>query len=188
MELGQIAEIIIGILVSREAKTDGCYSYSLFDLKNYEMNQGEDVIIHTSRFFDKQITQPNDLIFRLVCPNKIVYVHDSKTENKLITSHFCIIRLRENMIDPVFLKWYLEYGDGQRQILFNITGSTVKKISVSDLRKIKIPKIDLATQKKLKDLMELWEREKTVLREIINKKDYLYNSIIEEVITDWERD
>ena len=80
----------------------------------------------------------------------------------------------------------MEYGAGWQQINFNITGSTVKKISVSDLRKIKIPQIDLSTQKKIKDLIELWEREKKVLNKIISKKNNLYKSIIEEIIVDKE--
>ena len=86
------------------------------------------------------------------------------------------------MIDPVFLKWYLENGDGKNDLKSNMTGSTVKKITMNDLRKIKIPLINIETQRKLKDLILFWEREKKVLKEIVERKDDLYNGIIEEII------
>ena len=182
MELGQIAELIMGVLVSREAKEDGIYTYSLFNIKNYKTEQEENEIIQTTRpLFDK-LTRQDDIIFRLVCPNKMFYVSDKKFENKLISSHFCVIRANKEMIDPVFLKWYLEYGDGKNELKSNTTGSTVKKITMNDLRKITIPNINIETQRKLKDLILLWEREKKVLKEIVEKKDVLYNGIIEEII------
>lgn len=182
MELGQIAELILGILVSRETKEEGDYTYSLFNIKNHETEQEENEKIQTARpLFDK-LTKQDDIIFRLVCPNKMVYVSNPKYENKLVSSHFCIIRVNQEMIDPVFLKWYLENGDGKNDLKSNMTGSTVKKITMNDLRKIKIPLINIETQRKLKDLILFWEREKKVLKEIVERKDDLYNGIIEEII------
>lgn len=187
MELGQMAEIIMGILVSREAKKDGIYTYSLFNLKNFDTEQEESVTIETTRLLTNKLTKQGDIIFRLVCPNKMVYVGDKKYENKLVSSHFCIIRVHKEKLDPLFLKWYLEYGAGKEEIISHTSGSTVKKISMNDFRKIKIPLVDIETQRKLADLIMLWEREKKVLKEIMNKKDDLYNGIIEEKMVDKEK-
>ena len=38
MELEELAEVYIGVLVNRETKADGQYTYTLFNLKSYETN------------------------------------------------------------------------------------------------------------------------------------------------------
>lgn len=186
MKLGSVADIIIGILVNREKSNFGNNSYRLFHLKNYENGIEEYETITTSHSFDRQLTRSSDLLFRLTCPNKVVYVSE-KEANLLIPSQMCIIRTNPEKLDPIFLKWYFESEAGQTQLAFHATGTTIQKISVENLRNLEIPNLDLSVQKKLKDLIELWDREKAVLKKTIEIKDNLYNTIIEEIIEEKEK-
>lgn len=181
MELEKVAEIFGGILTYREANKfsdNSGYEYSLFDAKGYAEHKFD--TIRTKNQFFKQLTKEGDIIFRLVSPNKVVYI-DKSDENLLVPAQYAIIRCHRE-IDPVFLKWYLESDLCKEELLLYTTGSTVQKIPVNSLKKITVPIIDIETQKALRDLIELWDREKVILDMIKDKKEKLYNSIIEEII------
>ena len=179
MKLSDVSEIFIGILVKREEKQGGEYKFPIFDLKNYENYENEYDIIETNKDLEYKLTKEGDLIFRLVYPNKVIYI-DKELQGMLVSSQWCVIR--PHGINVKFLKWYLESDEGKGNILTNISGSTVQKISVQSLKMLEIPEINLEKQKKLEDIIELWKKEKKILLEIINSKDLLYKNLIEEFV------
>lgn len=67
-----------------------------------------------------------------------------------------------------------------------LTGSSIQKISVTSLRNIELPKIKIEKQNIIKDFIELWGKEKQVLEQLIENKEQVYNSIIEEIIEEEE--
>lgn len=180
MKLEEIANISIGILVNREISEDGKYEYPIFNLKNYEEKQKYQTI-RTQKDFSDKTTKKGDLLFRLVAPNKIIYVNEMQ-ENLLVPSQLCIIRPDYNKIHPVFLKWYLESQSGKEKIMIEHIGSSIQKISVASLKKIEIPEIDRQKQESIKDLIKVWSQEKEVMQTIINTKELLYSNIIEQII------
>lgn len=97
-------------------------------------------------------------------------------------SQMCIIRVDPKKVDSQYLKWYLESESGKERILENITGSSIQKISVSDLRKLEVPIIALEKQKGITDLVNLWNKQKQISEEIIRQKEVLYNTYINEII------
>lgn len=76
----------------------------------------------------------------------------------------------------------MENERGKERILENITGSSIQKISVSDLRKLEVPIIALEKQKGITDLVNLWNKQKQISEEIIRQKEVLYNTYINEII------
>lgn len=185
MKLEEVAEVSIGILVGREISEEGNHNYKVFNLRNYEEKQGYQTI-KTEKDFSNKMTQKGDLLFRLVAPNKIIYV-DEKQENLLVPSQLCIIRVNKNKINPVFLKWYLESQQGKEKIKIEHIGSSIQKISVSALKKIEIPEVDIKKQEHIKDLIEVWNQEKEILQEMIKTKELLYSNIIEQIIEGGEQ-
>lgn len=180
MKLEEIADVSIGILANREIVENGKYEYKMFHLKNYEEEQ-EYQIVRTQKDFSGKTTKQGDLLFRLVVPNKIIYV-DKKQENLLVNSQLCIIRPDVTKISPIFLKWYLESQSGREKIMIEQKGSSIQKISVASLKKIEIPEVDRKEQEKIEDLIEIWEQEKQVMQSIIETKDMLYENMIEQII------
>lgn len=180
MELGVIADVIIGVLVNREQNYQGNISYTLFNIKTCNDDKIK-TKINTNKNLDRKLTKVGDILFQLTYPNNIIYI-DEVLKDLLVTSQMCIIRPNEKIINSKYLKWYLESDKGREQIMLNINGSSIKKISVNDLRKINIPVLDMEKQKKISDLMELWEKEKDILQTLIQKKDFLYKSIINGIV------
>ena len=181
MLLKEISQISIGILKNREFNKEGKNKYEFFNLKDYEENTGIIEVVKTDKDFEAKKIKKGDLIFRLIYPNKVILV-DDKIQGMLIPSQWCLIRLDENLINPTYLKWYLESEDGKNQILTNITGSTIQKIPVDSLRNLDIPLIDIKKQNNIEDLIKLWEREKRTIIKILENKELLYNDIIREII------
>ena len=180
MKLEEIANISIGILVNREEREDGEYIYNLFNLKKYEEKKGTDTI-RVDKDLSEKMTKEGDILFRLVWPNKVIYI-DKEQKHLLVPSQLCIIRPNPKLVNPIFLKWYLESTLGQEKIMCELKGSSIQKISVSDLKKIEIPIIDIEKQEVIKDLIQIWSDEKKVLREIIDTKEMLYTNIIKDLI------
>lgn len=120
MLLKEVADVIMGVLANREKNEKGESSYLLFSLKNYdEKNEYEKLI--TDKKLDNKLSKKGDLLFKLLSPNRIIYV-DESIEGLLIPSQFCIIRA--NNISPIVLKWYLEKrkrsrGDRTKNNRFN---------------------------------------------------------------------
>lgn len=180
MKLEEIANVSIGILQSREENIYGKNRYKIFNLKNYEENE-EYLEFNTDKKLDEKLTKEGDILFRLVYPNKVIYV-EKEQANLLIPSQFCIIRSKTEIVEPIYLKWYLESNQGRNDIKMELRGSSIQKISVASVRKLDIKLIDIEKQKSIKDLIELWDKEKNILEMLIEDKDLLYNNIIEEIV------
>lgn len=179
MKLSQMADISMGILLNREKNNEGVNQYTLFDMKNYEEKSNYEMF-YTDKDFDNKLTKEGDLLFRLVYPNKVIYVNKEQ-EKLLIPSQLCIIRTNKELLNPIFLKWYLENKPGKDTLMLEMRGSSIQKISVTSLRNIEIPKIELEKQRHIENLINLWEKEKETLELLIESKKKLYNSIIEEI-------
>lgn len=180
MKLGEISKVLLGVLLNREENKNGEQKYKVFNLKSYEENTAYEEFF-TDKYLDEKVTQEGDLLFRLVSPNKVVYI-DKKLENLLVPSQMCIIRPDKKKINAIFLKWYLENNPGKEKIRQELRGSSIQKIAVNDLRNVEIPNLEWEKQEQIEDLIELWKREKEILQLLIANKDKLYNTIIEEII------
>lgn len=181
MKLQDIAEVMIGVLAKRENDKNGENCYLLFSLKNYEegINFEE---YRTSKNLNNKVAEKGDLLFRLLYPNKIIYV-DEKLEGTLVPSQFCIIRANKNYMDPIVLKWYLESNMANAELNSKITGSIIKTMPVASLKTLNIPYISKDNQEDMKTLILLWKKEEEISREILNEKNRLYNYYLEKMIT-----
>lgn len=180
MKLEEIADVMIGVLIKREIRENGGNRYTLFSLKNYEEGQ-EYEEIETEKDLNGKLAQKGDLLFRLIFPNKIIYV-DEKLEGLLIPSQFCIIRIKEEKINPIVLKWYLESEMASEELKSKITGSLIKSVPVYNLKTLRIPEISKENQKNMEELIVLWKKEKMISKQILEEKDKLYNGYLQSLI------
>lgn len=180
MKLEEIAQVMIGVLTKREKSENGGNSYLLFSLKNYE-EEKEYEEFRTNKDLNNKQAQKGDLLFRLLYPNKIIYVNDS-LEGVLIPSQFCIIRPIKEKVNPIVLKWYLESKQAEKDLKSRVTGSIIKSMPVNSLKDLEVPNIPLDRQKQIQELIELWDKEKEITNQIIKEKAKLYNFYIGEII------
>lgn len=185
MKLKEIAELMVGIVTKRELNEEGENSYSLFSLKSYEENLEYERLI-TQKDLSNKLIKKGDLLFRFLYPNKIIYV-DEKLEGKIVSSHFCIIRTEQEKMNPIVLKWYLESKMAENDLKSIVTGSVMKSITIGNLKTLEIPHIPIKMQKIMEKMISLWDEEKKITQEILEEKEKLYNSYLEEFIKKGER-
>lgn len=180
MKLDEIAQIMLGVFAQRENDERGENSYLLFSLKNYEEKQTYETL-KTNKDLSQKLIQQGDLLFRLLYPNKIIYV-DETLQGMLHSSQFCVIRTQKEKMNPIVLKWYLESRIAQTQLEERITGSIIKSMSISNLKGLEIPKISLRKQEEMEKLIVLWEKEKEISKQIMEEKEKLYHYYLEEMV------
>ena len=178
MKLEEIADIFIGILAKREKEEKGENSYKLFSLKNYEEKQ-EFEELRTNKDLNNSLSRKGDLLFKLLCPNKIIYVEENM-QGLLIPSQFCIIRTKKMI--PIVLKWYLESKKVKDELEVKASGSIMKSIRVSSIKEINIPIIPIEQQKNMEELIKLWEKERELSKNILEQKEKLYNFYLEKML------
>lgn len=180
MKLEDVSNVSIGVLANRELNNFGEYEYKMFSLKSYDSQESYE-IVKSPKNLDNKLTKKGDILIKLIYPNRVIYINENM-ENLLVPSQMCLIRADREKINPEFLKWYLESDMGKQKISLDVTGSIIPKISVASLKKLNIPIISLEKQRAITDLIELWNKEKNILEEIIKEKDFLYNNIITQII------
>lgn len=180
MKLEEIAQVMIGVLAKREQEKEGENRYSLFSLKNYEEKQPYEEL-KTNKDLSEKVARRDDLLFRLLYPNKIIYV-DEEIEGILIPSQFGIIRTQKEKMDPIVLKWYLESKKAKKELELQVTGSIIKSMPLTNLKKVSIPDISLENQENMKKLILLWKEEKEISQKILEEKEKLYDSYLERMM------
>ncbi len=184
INLDEVAEISLGIVLNRKKayEEEGAFKkYKLFSIKGYEEKSYDD--FYSIEDLDNKCAQKGDLLFRLTCPNRIIFLNEEIPKDLIIPSQFCIIKSKdENKYITSFFKIFLETEEAKIQIKSNINGTTIKSITVADLKKIKIPEIQITEQIKLSEIISLWEEQKKHLEKLIQDKQYFFNKYIEKEV------
>lgn len=186
MILENITQIIIGVVLKRkEAKyqSQNTYEYEVFNLKSYEENISYD-LFYSEENLENFIARKGDILFRLAFPLKVIEV-DDKIEGKLINNQYCIIRM-SNQEDKTynihFVKWFLESSNAKYQFEKVLIGTTIKSVPVVKLRQLEIPDLNKKEQEKISKVVNSWNKQKNLYKEMITAKEQYYNSIINKLI------
>ena len=186
MLLEDITKIAIGVVLKRkEAKyqTNYNYRYKIFNIKSYEEKIEYDSF-YSNENLENFIAKKGDILFRLSFPLKVIEV-DEEIEGKLINNQYCIIKMSDKNSKTYnidFIKWFLESDNAKMQFEKILVGTTIKSIPVVKLRQLEIPKINKDIQEKILKVVNTWNREKYLYKNMIEEKEKYYNSIINRVI------
>ena len=112
---------------------------------------------------------------------KIAVIPES-IEKALITANLIAIRVNEK-IAPVFLAAYLKTKQGQKEVLSNVTSSTLQLVlNVSDIGGINIPVPPMSLQEKIVNLVNATEEQYHLNIESANLRRNVSNQIIMEMV------
>jgi type I restriction enzyme M protein len=95
----------------------------------------DDVISRTNREFDVFISKSNDVLMPTsdVTPNGLATASCIKKDNVILGGDILVIRTDENLIDGVFLSYFIKMN--RQQIMQLVTGTTVYHLYGSDMAK-----------------------------------------------------
>ena len=185
MKIRDIAEVKTGLVLARKAADfddAAALKYKQLNLKCIR-EQGEidiaamDVYFSTEELGDNYLTRPGDVIVRLSAPYTAVLITD-ETQGIVVSSHFCMIRVREGYSVPEYLKWLLNSQMVKAQIAKNSTGVTYASIKPSFYSELEIKPLTLEQQKKIALIYSTGQEELALLEALKENKERLYQTIL----------
>lgn len=185
MKLRDIAEVKTGLVLARKAAVlddAAALKYKQLNLKCIR-EHGEidiaamDVFFSTEELGYNYLTHPGDVIVRLSAPYTAVLITE-ETQGFVVSSHFCMIRVREGKSVPEYLKWLLNSQMVKAQIAKNSTGVTYASIKPSFYSELEIKPLTVEEQNKIALIYSTSQKELALLDELKNNKDRLYQTIL----------
>jgi type I restriction enzyme S subunit len=95
-----------------------------------------------------------------------------------------IIRLGNSKIHPQFLKWFIESSNAQRQFSKGKVTATISNLSLTQIKKLKIPLPPLPTQKKIAALLDEADKLRRLNAAVLEKYDALTEAVFLEMFGD----
>lgn len=185
MKLRDIAEVKTGLVLARKAAVIDdavALKYKQLNLKCIR-EQGEidiaamDVFFSTEELGYNYLTHPGDVIVRLSAPYTAVLITE-ETQGFVVSSHFCMIRVREGKSVPEYLKWLLNSQMVKAQIAKNSTGVTYASIKPSFYSELEIKPLTVEQQKKIALIYSTSQKELALLDELKDNKERMYQTIL----------
>ena len=99
-------------------------------------------------------------------------------QNTVAVGHFFVIKVRNEIILPEYLAWYINQSPAQ-EYLHNIArrGTHMPLVTLSAFKGLPVDVPDMATQHRIVELSRLMEREKKLLAELQEKRLLLIKTI-----------
>jgi hypothetical protein len=91
------------------------------------------------RNFNRAILKPGDILFSLLGPKFKLYIYNENDPKAVANQNFAIIRAYENKYIKAYLESKTGYDAFLQQAERRSKGATIQRLTLSDLRKIKVP-------------------------------------------------
>ena len=189
MKLRYIADIKTGLVLSRKKAKNRETAKETHNILTLKSCSPDGIILKDRleqfesdmELNEAYLTRKDDVVIRLSEPYTAVHI-DSDNVGLLISSHFCVIRLHENVILPEFLAWLLNSKYAKKEFAAEKIGSTVSIIRASFLHEFEIKSISKENQKLIVEINKLRIREHNLLSQLIEEKEKLCNQTIYKIV------
>ena len=98
------------------------------------------------------------------------------------SSSFLILRCKNEVIIPDYLAFYINLERTQKYFKEISSGTNLRSIRKADLEELAVSVPPLETQHKLIQLKNLYDAEKTLLNQLLQKKEILYQSLFNKIV------
>ncbi len=183
ISLKKFCEVRTGISLLREGKEDDlkCYLIQLKDVNDDGFIEDDLKVIYIEKLPENQIIKKNEILFKAKSSNNMAAIME-KEGLYITTSHYLILKVKNEKIDVNYLWWYLNQRIAQKHFKRLASGGMMPIVKKSDLENLKVIVPPLEKQKQIVEAYRLWLREKELLKEKIQLKDryikeFLINSI-----------
>lgn len=188
MRLGEISKIRTGLALARKKSStqNSDYTYPSLTLKAI-LDTGKidtnalDYFNASEVLNQEYLTKKGDVIIRLREPYLAASI-DESNEGLLVSSLFAIIK-PNNIIDSKFLASYINSSLMQKQLKKEVNATNIPMMKLQDLAEMEVVLPSLAKQANIVTLLELAEREITLLNELKSLKTIYKDELFSTIIT-----
>jgi len=100
-----------------------------------------------------------DLIFRSRGETYSAAMVERAPLSAIVASPMILVRPRKEVVEPAYLRWFLNAPSTHKALESVAAGTAVKMINKSDLERLEVPVPPLEIQRKIVEIAELMERE-----------------------------
>lgn len=189
MILGDIAQVKTGLVLTRKKasiETKEQVTYQLLTLNNISEDGSiiQDVFesfTSNERLQEHYFTQKNDILIRLNHPFTAVFI-DEKYTSLLIPSYFAVIKVTSKDILPQYLAWYLNSDYIKRELQRQQFGSRIVSTNKQAIKQLPINVPSLNKQQTIIKLYQLYKREQSLYKQLMEEKELLFNEITKKLL------
>ena len=187
--LYNLANVRTGVVLSRKKAQISSYKtikYNQLSLKCFEdgiqpNKEQIDTFISSQEIDKKYFTKKGDVVIRLRSPNRAIYI-DKEDEGLLIHSLLAVIRVHSSQLDSKYLAYFINANKTQQTLKKDIKGTTISMLKTKDIENLKLSLPPLKEQKKLVEFLELADKEKELLKNLIEEKKRFSQAILNTII------
>jgi len=134
--------------------------------------------VQLDRITNSSLLKTDDLIFRAKGVNPLSSIVSQSDGKLMVTNHFFILKLKSNLVDTEYLRWYLNHNDARRYFITKTGIALIPTITKKILEELEIPVPDKNTQKAIVEIDRLLKREKKILDEIREKRFFMIQNLL----------
>lgn len=138
-------------LISTEEKTDIQY-LELRNIKNGKISKDLTYITKLENKWENFCVENGQLIISKLSPFKTVVVEKDEKTKLLATGNLYFMSVDKTKMNPYFIAAYLESEIGQKELDWLSAGSVIKNLSITALKKVRIPMLNMKEQDRIAEL------------------------------------
>lgn len=127
---------------------------------------------------EKHILNEGDVLFAAKGGKNFAYVFENHNEPSVASTSFFVIRLTDNNVLPSYLAWFLNNHNTQIRLKGQAMGTSIPSISKQVIENLELNVPSIETQKTILQIVELFEREKSLIYEIESLREKLIQQMI----------
>lgn len=104
------------------------------------------------------------------------------TEPTIPSSHLHSLRVTSPDVLPGYLSWALNQPEPQHTMQNEARGTAMPMLTRRSLAAIRIPVPTLATQRRIVELHELWQREQSLTQQLLTNREHMLNGMIQQLM------
>ncbi|MBI3136094.1 MAG: restriction endonuclease subunit S [Bacteroidetes bacterium] len=186
MFLKDCADIFTGLTVRGRVENDPSGECLLIQYMNVHPEKGIDFStchkIKTALLPSHQVLQKGDILLMAKGGKTFAYIFNEDVTAAAV-SVFLIIRVTTKSVLAPWLALFLNHGSGSQQLEKKKEGTAVLNLNKSEVDNLELNVPDVMHQQRVIAIMGLWEREKQITMQMIERKNKFYSAMIDQVNT-----
>lgn len=164
------------------SENTGYHYLMLQNIKDGVIDKDLPKLTHIDEKYKKYCITNNSLIVSKISPFKIAMANFNEDETVLANGNLYYIKVDENKVNPVFVEAFLQNEIGLAQLTRLSKGTVMSNISITDLKRVMIPKLSREEQNRIADEYSNLKDQLIVLEKQIDLVKDKKARLLEEVI------
>ena len=181
--------ISYGIVQTGPDVANGIPCIRVVDLSKNDMNISEMITttdeIHQS--YKKTILQGNELVMALRGEIGLVKLVPNHLVGANITRGIARLAPQENIVDSKFFLWAMRSHKVKKDLTRKSGGSALQEISLTALRKVKVPVPPLPEQQKIAKILSTWDKAISTTERLIENSTQQKKALMQQLLTGKKR-